>query len=438
MSDEATRSPSGARALPDNPSLEWLRKQAKRRADELRAANPTATLSDAQLHVAREYGFPSWRALKRHIDALTIDGQLIVAAEQGDTATLAALLDAHPDKLHARKPPYAWTLLHIAAHNGRLDAVNLLLARGLDVNVREQGDDTYAMHWAAAAGHIDVVRRLIDAGGDVVGRGDDHGLEVIGWASCWDGCDDDVHRAIVDLLVSRGARHHIFSAVALDLPDEVRRIVASDRSALARRLTRNDNNQTPLHFAVRMNRPAMVALLLELGADPLSADADGHLAPMYATAPDIDRPVMQAILRLTAAELTSADRGNRRANANPMDLMAAVSLGDWPVAERLLRDDPALANRGALQLLAKRNDSRGVRWLLGHGADPNALAPHWDAKVTALHLAAWKGHAEVVRTLLDAGADPRIRDTKHDGDALGWAEHGGSVETVRILRGRAE
>ena len=436
MSDETTRSASGARSLPDNPSLDWLRKQAKRRLDKMRASNTAAKLSDAQLDIARAYGFASWRALKRHVDAMTIDGRLFLAAEQGDTETLAALLDAHPDKLEARKPPYAWTLLHVAANNGRLGVVNLLLARGLDANVRERGDNTYAMHWAAAAGQLDVVRRLIDAGGDVIGAGDDHELEVIGWASCWEGCDDDVHRAIVDLLVSRGARHHIFSAVALGLEDEVRRIVARDRSTLSARLTRSDNNQTPLHFAVRMNRPAMVALLLELGADPLAGDADGNLALMYADRPDVDRPVLEAMRRLMRAELVSADRGNRRANANPMDLVAAVSLGDWMTAERLLRDGPELANRGALHLLAKRNDVEGVRWLLDHGADPNARAPHWDAIVTPLHLAAWKGHAAIVHLLLDARADPHIRDSKHDGDALGWAEHGGSVETVHILRER--
>ena len=97
------------------------------------------------------------------------------------------LLDEHPEKLHARSKPYAWTLLHAAASGGHLAAVDLLLARGLDVNTREKGDNTYAMHWAAAAGHLDVVRRLADAGGDVVGHGDDHQLEVIGWATCWDG-----------------------------------------------------------------------------------------------------------------------------------------------------------------------------------------------------------------------------------------------------------
>jgi ankyrin repeat protein len=44
--------------------------------------------------------------------------------------------------------------------------------------------------------------------------------------------------------------------------------------------------------------------------------------------------------------------------------------------------------------------------------------------VTPLHLSAAQGHVEVVRLLLAAGGDPSIRDSKHDGDAIGWAEHG--------------
>ena len=60
--------------LPDAPSLEWLRKEAKRRLTELRAADPDAQLADAQLDLARRHGFTSWRALKAHVDALTVDG----------------------------------------------------------------------------------------------------------------------------------------------------------------------------------------------------------------------------------------------------------------------------------------------------------------------------------------------------------------------------
>ena len=76
-----------------------------------------------------------------------------------------------------------------------------------------------------------MARKLVEAGGDVIGEGDDHALGVIGWATCWNDCDDDAHRAVVAFLVSRGARHHIFSAVAMNLADEVR---ASLRKILLR------------------------------------------------------------------------------------------------------------------------------------------------------------------------------------------------------------
>ncbi len=437
MSDPTRESAAGAQQLPDNPNLDWLRKEAKRRLDDMRSGNPDAQLADAQFDLAKQYGFSSWRALKAHIDGLTIEGQLFAAARH-NTSKLAALLDAHPDKRLARDKPYEHSLLHAAAQSGNLPAVDLLLTRGLDVNIREKGDNTYPMHWAAAAGHVDVVRRLIEAGGDVVGHGDDHELEVIGWASCWNDCDSDAHRAIVDMLVRHGARHHIFSAIAMNLGDEVRRIVAADTSALNRRMSRNEANQLPLHFSVRMNRPAMTALLIELGADPLAVDGMGQPVAVYACTPDSDRAVMQAISALTAAELLSADRGKRTTRSAPIDVVAALALRDFDTASRLVRDSAELLQSGgALHIMARRNDMVAVKWLLEHGADPNARWGFGDSEMTAMHLAAWEGHADMVRLLLDAGADPKIHDKEHDSDVLGWAQYAGKVEVVHILQERA-
>ena len=180
-------------------------------------------------------------------DYTSTDEQLFAAASDGDAVALTRLLDAHPDRLLARNQPYENTLLHVAAGEGHLAAVNLLLERGIDANVLEKGDRTSPMHWAAAGGHLDVVRRLAEAGGNVIGAGDDHGLEVIGWATFW---SDDPHRAVAEYLISRGAHHHIYSAMALEDEAEVRRIVARNPGALNHRLTRNDNHQTPLHWAV--------------------------------------------------------------------------------------------------------------------------------------------------------------------------------------------
>jgi ankyrin repeat protein len=187
-------------------------------------------------------------------------------------------------------------------------------------------------------------------------------------------------------------------------------------------MSHNEDYQLPLHFAVRMNRPEMVALLLELGADPLGRDGTGYPPAAYAASPDIDRRVMESIAR-----------------SGRMDLFTALALRNWGAAERLLSDgrsviEPGGTKAGVLHLMAKRGDVPAVKWLLDHGADANARWPHWDADVTPLHLAAWGGNTEVVGLLLSAGADPRIRDSKHDGDAMGWAEHFTRPEIVQILR----
>jgi predicted enzyme related to lactoylglutathione lyase len=54
--------------LPEHPSLDHLKKLAKNRLQELRRKNPEEKLATAQLEMAREYGFTSWRALKVQLD----------------------------------------------------------------------------------------------------------------------------------------------------------------------------------------------------------------------------------------------------------------------------------------------------------------------------------------------------------------------------------
>jgi hypothetical protein len=246
-------------------------------------------------------------------------------------------------------------------------------------------------------------------------------LDVIGWATCFDECQV----AVADFLVARGARHHIFSAVAMDLPDDVRRIAAADPAAVNSRQSHNEDFRRPLHFAVLKNRAEMVELLLMLGADPLGTDGSGYQAPVYATRPDVDRPIV---------EMIRAQRG--------VDLFTALALGEFDRAAPLLRKDTHTGeardvNAGVLHLMAKRNNFAAVTWLLDQGLDVNSRWWHWDAQVTPLHLAAAHGHIEVVRLLIDRGADAHIRDSKHDSDAIGWAEHFGQPEIVRSLTGRA-
>jgi hypothetical protein len=57
-----------SRELPSRPSLDHLKKQAKALLRELRRSRPGTDLTDAQHALAKEYGFPSWPALKAHVD----------------------------------------------------------------------------------------------------------------------------------------------------------------------------------------------------------------------------------------------------------------------------------------------------------------------------------------------------------------------------------
>jgi ATP-dependent Clp protease adaptor protein ClpS len=70
--------PRGVRALPAHPNLEHLKNEAKERLRAIRAADPDAKLAAAQLLVARDYGFASWRQLKTHVDLAGQFGVLIL------------------------------------------------------------------------------------------------------------------------------------------------------------------------------------------------------------------------------------------------------------------------------------------------------------------------------------------------------------------------
>jgi hypothetical protein len=186
----------------------------------------------------------------------------------------------------------------------------------------------------------------------------------------------------------------------------------------------------------------MISLLLELGADPLAVDGSGEPVAAYVTSPGGDRQVMEKIAAMTSAEFVSASRGHRAPRGTPLDLAALVSLGQWDAAARLLRENAGLIDPGGgvLHLMAKRNDTAALEWLLDHGADVNGRWGHWDAGVTPLHLAASQGHLEAARLLLAAGADSTVRDSKHDSDALGWASFFQKPDVVRLIveqRGKA-
>jgi hypothetical protein len=100
------------RELPERPNLEHLKNQAHTLLHELRAqdanaverfassgVSPTeAKLADALHVIAREYGFPSWPALKSHLERGSEDPveALVAAIKTKDALRVREVFQRHP------------------------------------------------------------------------------------------------------------------------------------------------------------------------------------------------------------------------------------------------------------------------------------------------------------------------------------------------------
>jgi uncharacterized glyoxalase superfamily protein PhnB len=120
---------------------------------------------------------------------------------------------------------------------------------------------------------------------------------------------------VIGLLVERGARHHIFSAMAVGDLDLIRAVVEREPAAIERRQSRFERRRTAVHFAIDCKRYDILDLLIELGADVDAADGLGR-SPMEGAMLRGDR---EAIERLHAA-------GATQPNAEPLvDLPARMA-----------------------------------------------------------------------------------------------------------------
>jgi ankyrin repeat protein len=403
-----------SRVLPDRPSLEQLRKQAKDLLRDAHAGDAGAlaritaathpeggariSLADAQLALAREYGFTSWPRLAHHVEAVVGGGfvrrPLIrpVELSPGRRWTLADGGDARAEDVFA---------MFVAAREGDLEAVRRLVARAPALATVEY-NYTPPIHFAVREGHREIAELLLDRGADPAYRSYPFQESLLTFA------DDRGHDEIAGRLRNRlSTRFALASGTQAILAAAAKGDLAAVQAELAGNpgLARasNETGDTPLHQAARNGHLPVVRALVAAGADVDAVRGDGYRPLHCALMPNWFFQVDLGTHKEIADLLLS--RGAQ------YTIFDAALLGDGPFVRDALARDRSLANfedtchHRILSAAVRRGDVAMTRLLLEHGADPN-LPEEGAPRGLSLWIAVNDRQRSIVDMLLARGADP--------------------------------
>jgi ankyrin repeat protein len=398
-----------SKQLPESPNLEHLKNEAKALKKQT-----GQRLAEAQLQIARDYGFPSWAKLKRHVEGFPdLRRAFFLALRDGDHDRAQKLLGESPTLIHSRDPDsFGQTPIAAAASRNDLKMVDLVLSSGADVNARSDW-------WAGSFGALDF-------------------------------CDERT----ANYLIANGAILTAHAAARLGKAKELRQILKSSPDAVHER---GGDGQFPLHFA---QTAEIVDILMDAGADP--------------DARDVDHEGTAAQWRIKNSEVLRrlVERGAAT------DIFIAIALDDPALIQKHLDQDPACLDRksnepgnpmipvgapGAhiytyelgsvrpLQAAANLDKDRAYE-VLFHQSTPAAqfLAACWKGdRETARKLkgslkdlspqdasqiadAAKNRRHDLLALMLDLGFPVDAQD--HEGmSALHWAGFHGDAEAVRLI-----
>lgn len=437
-----------SKALPPNPNLEFDKKQAKALLKAYRAGDAAAAervqafhprlenvpetsipadefkLSDAQLIIAREYGFSSWPRLKHEIEmrraGLTeIFGQFAQAVRRGDTARVRELLETTPPLAERINDPvidFDAPAVVVAAGCNR-EVLDVLLEHGADINAT-------SAWWAGAFGVL-------------------HGKD----------------RDTAQYLIERGAKVDVHAAAEQGMMDVLREMIATDPTLLH---AKGPDGQRPLHFARSIE---VIDFLLEQGADINARDLDHCGTAAQWMVDDRSRLCRYLIERgaeadiFMACALGDSDLAKTLLDADPDVLNKRIGQADYPPVppapgrhiyfysmggnksphqvarqygyHKLYR---MLLERSSPQrrfvAACERADAETARSVLKEYPDIAASLPYQDQRILAD--AAWENEFEAVKAMLEAGFDPHVYGAE-DSTPLDRAAFHGFIDVVNLL-----
>jgi len=331
--------------------------------------------------------------------------QLLDAAEVGDSRGMEDCIAGHADVDYQsqKKPPErnGMAAVHLAVINGHLHALEILIAKRANLNAIEPSHNNTALHYAASNGYSAIAEALVRSGANIDAR-DNRGQTPLLLATS---------ETIQTFLLEAGANPNIRGidaqsalhfAASFGLDKAVRLLIAKKADVDAR----NTFEQTPLWLAcantgISEDKSVAIAqLLIQSGASPRAISKKAQTTP-FDKALNKDRPQLVKLLLENGADPLSRPSGEL------YPLHRAARYGHVRVLDELVPyygsiDIPDRRNDDTALHVAIAFDREGcTRYLLDKKAqlstaNKDGLAP--------VHLAFDRSHAEICEAVLEEHA----------------------------------
>uniref|UniRef100_A0A5B7AWB5 RING-type E3 ubiquitin transferase n=1 Tax=Davidia involucrata TaxID=16924 RepID=A0A5B7AWB5_DAVIN len=173
----------------------------------------------------------------------THENGLFTAVQFGDSDAVQTLLERDPILLHQTTVYDRHSALHIAAANGQIEIVSMLLNRSVNPDLLNRHKQTPLM-LAAMHGKISCVQKLIQTGANILMFDSLHGRTCLHYAAYYG------HSDCLQAILSAAQSPHVAASWGFTRFVNIR----------------DGKGATPLHLASRQRRPECVHILLDNGA----------------------------------------------------------------------------------------------------------------------------------------------------------------------------
>jgi ankyrin repeat protein len=385
------------RRMREHPDLEQLKRQAKELLRAFAAGEPEAgaevaahyraadaskfALHDAQLVVARSYGFESWPKLKAYVDGVTVK-RLADAVRADDLAQVQAMLQSRPE---------------------------------LADMAMSYGDEHRPIHFAVMKRSPPMVRLLMQHGANARQGIYPHRDATTAWTLAKERGYDEIV-AIIE--AEEKPRNEAESPSEAEAPSDeaARAAVAAGDLEWLRAQHAAGTLVNPIRWsggglltvAVRHNRPEMLTLLLDYGFDPDERVSEGE-GDWVAYSQGYPLWYCAALGRREMAE-TLLQRGanpNVHVDSSGSAVYSAFSHKQWDMVS-LLRQHGGVVSADTAAIYRQTDLARQMLADEARGALPEGIvSPGKPVAEELLHFGACGGDPEIVRMALERIDWPR-------------------------------